>query len=93
MESGHAVIRKHQRLIMTFNPRKTRHPRGVWVRLKMLEKDDQVIEWFKPTQRPAWISASAYDALPPSIIVRVIHYTVRRRGFRTKQVTLLTTLP
>ena len=88
----HAVIRKHQRLIMTFNPRKTRHPHGVWVRLKMLEKDDQVIQWFKPTQRPAWISASAYEALPPSMIVRVIHYTVRRRGFRTKRITLLTTL-
>ena len=88
----HAVIRKHQRLIMTFNPRKTRHPNDVWVRLDLLEKDDQVIEWFKPKNRPAWISHSAYEALPPSMIVRVIHYTVRRRGFRTKQITLLTTL-
>ncbi len=64
----------------------------MWVRLKMLEKDDQVIEWFKPKNRPAWISHSAYEALPPSMIVRVIHYTVRRRGFRTKRITLLTTL-
>ena len=51
-----------------------------------------MIQWFKPKNRPAWISRSAYEALPPSMIVRVIHYTVRRRRFRTKQITLLTTL-
>lgn len=88
----HAVIRMHQRLIMTFNPRKTTHPNDVWMRLYLLDKNDQVIEWFKPRMRPAWISRRAYDALPPSIIVRVIRYTLRRRGFRTTGVTLLTTL-
>lgn len=88
----HAVIRMHQRLIMTFNPGQTAHPGGVWVRLSMLDRDDQVIEWFRPKVRPAWMSVSAYHLLPPSIIVRAIRYTLRRRGFRTRRVTLLTNL-
>ncbi|MCP4899128.1 MAG: IS4 family transposase [bacterium] len=88
----HAVIRMHQRLIMTFNPRKTRHPHDVWERLYLLGNDDQVIEWFKPAQRPKWLSQRLYDEFPPSLLVRAIRYRVNRRGFRTRQITLLTTL-
>jgi hypothetical protein len=88
----HAVIRMHQRLIMTFNPRKPMHCKGAWERVYMIGSDDQVIEWFKPKNRPKWMSASEYDALPPSLIVRVIRYDLRSRGLRTKKITLLTTL-
>jgi len=88
----HAVIRKHQRLIMTFKARTMEHPNRVWTRLYRLDGDDQVIEWFKPHKRSDWMSKREYDALPPSLIVRVIRYTLARRGFRTKDVTLMTTL-
>jgi hypothetical protein len=88
----HVVIRMHQRLLMNFNPRTPHHPAEVWTRLYLLGGHDQVIEWFKPKTRPAWISREAYDALPPSFIVRVIRYRPGRRGFRTRQVTLVTTL-
>jgi len=88
----HVVIRKHQRLRMSFGARDAVHPDGVWVRLYRLGPDEQVIEWRKPRTRPDWISKEAYDALPPSIILRVIRYTIHRRGFRTRAVTLMTTL-
>lgn len=88
----HAVIRMHQRLLMHFNPRTPHHPAEVWTRLYLLGAHDQVIEWFKPKRRPAWISRRAYETLPPSVIVRVIRYRLGRRGFRPTEVTLITTL-
>jgi hypothetical protein len=88
----HAVTRAHQRLKLSFNPRKRWHEGGTYCRLYRLGRDDQVIEWFKPTHRPRWMSPAVYERLPRSIIVRAIRYTIRRKGFRTRQVTLLTTL-
>jgi hypothetical protein len=88
----HAVVRAHQRLILDFHPQKNWHKRGTYCRLYKLDHDDQVIEWFKPKQRPRWMSRELFDNLPPSTIVRAIRYTIRRKGFRTKRVTLLTTL-
>jgi hypothetical protein len=88
----HAVTRAHQRLKLNFNPRQRWHERGTYCRLYKLDDDDQVIEWFKPRHRPKWMSLAVYERLPPSIIVRMTRYTIRRKGFRTRQVTLLTTL-
>jgi len=88
----HAVVRAHQRLQLSFSPRLRWHRRGTYCRLYFLSRDDQVIEWFKPEYRPAWMSAALYERLPPSILVRNIRYTIVRRGFRTTHVTLLTTL-
>lgn len=88
----HSLVRAHQCLMLSFNARKKAHPSRVWERLYMLDEDDQVIEWFKPKAKPRWMTDEQYDALPPSQIVRVIHYSLRRRGCRTKEVTLMTTL-
>lgn len=87
-----AVTRAHQRLKLSFNSRRRWHERGTYCRLYTLAREDQVIEWFKPRHRPKWMSLALYERLPPSIIVRAIRYTIRRRGFRTREVTLLTTL-
>ena len=87
-----AVVRAHQRLKLDFNPRKSWHKHGTYCRLYKLDRNDQVIEWFKPSHRPRWMSEALYESLPPSTIVRAIRYPVRRKGFRTRQVTLLTTL-
>jgi len=88
-----AVVRAHARLKIDFNPdpSRDRHPRDTYLRLYILGEGDQVIEWFKPKARPRWMTADEFAALPPSIIVRAIQYTLRRRGFRTTSVTLLTT--
>lgn len=60
--------------------------------LKVLGEDDQLVEYFKPVGRPAWMSAAQWETLPASITVREIRRTVRRDGFRPMVVTIVTTL-
>ena len=99
----HALVRAHQRLIVDFAPgrlprhqRKKRQRRGITrsTQLAKLGKRDQRVRWDKPPDRnrPAWMTAEAYEQLPGSIIVREMQYDITRRGFRTTQVTLVTTL-
>ena len=97
----HAVFRMHQRQIVDFTPNRpsTRNgakgsgkglPRSRW--LRRLGVLDQVVEWFKPEERPDWMTANAYATLPETLVVRELRYQVGRTGFRTKTVTLVTTL-
>jgi len=98
---AHAVFRAHQKLIVDFapgrphtGPRDQRaaagRPRSRW--LRSLGALDQVVEWFKPRDRPAWMTAEDFARLPETITVRELRYRVDRRGFRTQSVTLVTTL-
>lgn len=65
-------------------------PRSRWI--KWLGRLDQQVEYFKPKERPTWISALAYSALPESIVVRELRYQIVEPGCRTREVTLVTTL-
>ncbi len=97
----YAVFRMHQRQIVDFSPDRPHArpgdkraakglPRSRWLRgLGVL---DQVVEWFKPEQRPEWMTAEEYATLPESLTVRELRYEVGRPGFRTRTVTLVTTL-
>jgi hypothetical protein len=98
---AHAVFRVHQKQIVDFAPGRPHAipgakragkglPRSRW--LHGLGALDQVVEWFKPAERPEWMTAEEYAALPESLTVRELRYEVGRRGFRTKTVTLVTTL-
>jgi hypothetical protein len=60
--------------------------------LQRLGKQDQLVQYFKPKQCPEWMSAKEYDALPASLVVRELRYTIPRGAFRTREVTLVTTL-
>ena len=53
---------------------------------------DQVVEYFKPVRCPVWMSADEYWKLPESIMVRELRYRITAPGFRTREVTLVTTL-
>ena len=53
---------------------------------------DQVVEYFKPVRCPVWMSADEYRKLPESIMVRELRYRITAPGFRTREVTLVTTL-
>jgi hypothetical protein len=97
----HAVLRMHQRQIVDFTPgrpharpggksAKKGLPRSRW--LRRLGALDQVVEWIKPEERPEWMEAERYAALPGSLPLRELRYDVGRRGFRTRTVTLVTTL-
>jgi hypothetical protein len=50
------------------------------------------VEWIKPNDRPGWMTQADYDALPASITVRELRYHTVTPGFRTRAVTLVTTL-
>lgn len=60
--------------------------------LSAVEGDDQLVEYFKPADCPAWMSRQQYEQMPESIIVREIKRTVYRNGFRPMTIVLLTTL-
>jgi hypothetical protein len=99
----HAVFRVGARQIVDFTPHRpfvmpaTRRsaaikgvPRSRW--LRAFSTDDQLVEWFKPRTCPPWLSPEALEALPPSLVLRELRYAVTQRGFRSRQVTVVTTL-
>ena len=97
----HAVFRIHQRIVVNFEPnRRSRaqfpksqqkgKPNSRYIR--KLGHQDQVVEYLKPKERPNWMTQEQYDALPDSIRVRELRYRIHRRGFRTRSITLVTTL-
>jgi hypothetical protein len=98
----HGLFRARQRLLIDFRPRRphaprrgraagaTGRPRSRW--LKRLGERDQVVEYAKPRQRPAWLSPAAYAALPAVLVVRAVRYRVAERGRRVRAVALVTTL-
>ena len=96
-----AVFRVHQKQIVDFTPGRAharpgqkRVPKGMprsrWIRAYGLA--DQVVEYFTPAQRPDRMSEAEYRALPESILVRELRYRIEAPGFRTREVTLVTTL-
>ena len=98
----HGLFRAHQKQIIDFRPHR-RHatkqsrkagetglPSSRW--LKRLGKHDQLVEYFKPEKRPSWLTEEEYAALPATLVVREVRYTIRERGRRTRVVTLVTTL-
>lgn len=96
------VFRVHQKQIVDFHPRRpaassrsrkggqTGLPTSRW--LMRLGRHDQLVVYVKPASRPEWLSAKAYAALPASLVVRELRYTITARGRRTRVVTLATTL-
>lgn len=102
LRQAFGVFRVHQKQIVDFRPhRKTassrtrkRGERGLptsrW--LKRLGRHDQLVEYIKPPRRPDWMSRDAYAALPDTVVVRELRYTITVPGRRTRVITLATTL-
>ena len=65
-------------------------PRSRW--LKCLGTNDQLVEWFRPVVRPAWFSEEQFAQLPATITLRELRYQVEQKGFRVREVTVITTL-
>jgi hypothetical protein len=99
----HALMRVGARQIVDFTPQRpfvmpgTRRtpaikglPRSRWI--LAYRQQDQQVEWFKPKSCPPWLDQETFDALPSSLILREVRYQVRQRGFRSRQITLVTTL-
>jgi hypothetical protein len=96
----HGVFRAHQKQIIDFRvgrphnrpgrKGKKGRPTSRW--LRRLGVEDQEVEYAKPKNRPAWLPAEDYAALPETVVLRELHYRITRRGCRTRAVTLVTTL-
>ena len=96
---GHQVqiidFRPHRRHSRRFSRRSSQHrnngrPTSRW--LQRLGRHDQLVEYVKPDHRPGWLTAEAYTALPKTMTVRELRFTVAERGRRTRVITLVTTL-
>src|SRR5262249_32899902 len=95
-------FRVHQRQIVDFRPHRriaSKPSRQLKQRglptsrcLQRLGRHDQLVEYTKPPQRPTWLSAEAWAALPETITVRELRFTIAERGRRTRVITLATTL-
>lgn len=99
----YGLFRAHQRQIISFQPRRAHvppgrqpkkseagMPRSRWVR--RLGRHDQIVEYFKPADCPAWMDRQQYEALPASLRVREVRIRVRTPGGRVQVLTLVTTL-
>jgi hypothetical protein len=97
----HGVFRLHQRQLVDFRPGRGHVPpgrsanpedlpRSRWVR--SLGGEDQVVVWFQPKRRPAWMTPAQVAALPDELVVRELRYRVEAPGFRTRSIILATTV-
>jgi len=59
---------------------------------RRLGKNDGLFVWIKGCQQSAILSASQWALLPAQITVRIIRFTAAIRGFRSRRLTLVTTL-
>jgi hypothetical protein len=94
------VFRLHQRQIVDFTPgrphavgKKERQrglPRSRWIRT--LGQTDQIVGWTKPSTCPTYLSREVWAKLPEEVTVREVRYRVETAGYRTREITLVTTL-
>lgn len=98
-QGKHGLFPAHHARIVNFRPHRAFAPGGEpvagrphsrWIR--SLGKLDQLVEYFKPAQKPRWMQQEDFDALPASIIVRELRRTIRRPHGATQQLTMVTTL-
>jgi hypothetical protein len=75
-----SVLRMHQ-------CRKTDFRRG-----RVIGLGEHVVTWHKPQQRSQGLRQEDYDRLPATLTVRELRYRVQTPGFRSREVTLATTL-
>jgi hypothetical protein len=73
------VVRKHQLRATDFR-------RG-----QRLGADDHLVQYAKP-RRPEWMSPEQYAKLPDALTLREVRIHVAQKGFRTRQLVVVTTL-
>jgi hypothetical protein len=69
------------------------HTRQIdWRRGHRLGRHERLVTWRKSRQQPPYLTAEAWAACPEEITVRILRVRVRQRGFRTRELVLVTTL-
>jgi hypothetical protein len=64
-------------------------PRSRW--LTALGVHDQLVTWSKPKTCPSWLTRETLATLPDALVLREVRYGIGTPGFRTRQITLVTT--
>jgi hypothetical protein len=59
---------------------------------RRLGRYDRVVCWGKGPRQGNWLDAADWAALPQQLEVRIVRAQVRQRGFRSREITLVTTL-
>ncbi len=59
---------------------------------KALGKNDRLMVWEKPCQKPRYLPKALWKRVPAQLSVRVIRFSLEVPGFRVQSVTLVTTL-
>jgi hypothetical protein len=57
-----------------------------------LGKHDALFTWTKPSLRPNYLTKRQWKSVPEQLTVRLVRRQISQRGFRTRQLTLVTTL-
>jgi hypothetical protein len=92
------VLRLHQKQIVDFRPHRRAarpadsagRPRSIW--LARCGRHDQLVLWHRPATVSRTMTPEEHAALPEYLVVRELRYRVSTLGFRTRHVTLATTL-
>ncbi len=63
-----------------------------WRRGQRLGPNERLVVWKKSGKTPAYLTKEEWATLPDEITVRVIRVRVPQKGFRTRELTLVTTL-
>ncbi len=89
-----AVVRLHQARLLkgTKKPKYTVDPPFKKKKKTRKELPDRLIYWTKPKQKPDDISQEIFDSLPKDLVLREVHCYICIPGFRTKEITVVTTL-
>ena len=61
-------------------------------RLKRLGRNDWLIQWTKPNNPSPWLSLAQWIGLPKELTLRTVKGSLYRKGYRVRQVTVVTTL-
>jgi hypothetical protein len=59
---------------------------------KRLGRNDHIVVYRKPTTRPQWMDSEAFASMPDEVLLREVRVRISERGFRTKEVVVVTTL-
>jgi hypothetical protein len=73
------VVRKHQARATDFRTG------------RRLGKDDHLVVWQRP-RRPPWMTEEQYALLPAELTLREVRVRVTKRGFRPKEILVITSL-
>lgn len=99
---AHGVFRIQQTRVVSFRPgrssiansgrqRKQRlKPTRRWI--KRLGQHDQIVEYIKPRVCPSWLTHEEWRHFPTRLCVRELRYSLTATGYRSRSVTLMTTL-